>query len=68
MLLALAELISGKQGTMDRAYYKALEAAPDADAVFVKCFDVESSGIPLIYGTIAATCRGKALQLKPDAR
>lgn len=50
----------------DRAYYKALEQAPDADAVFVKSEDTEKSGIPIIYSTKTVTWRGKAIRIKED--
>ena len=50
--------------TERRAYYKALEAAPDADAVFYKSMDYEFSGIPLIWWTETATYTGKGIKLK----
>jgi len=50
--------------TEHRAYYKALEAAPDADAVFLKSLDYEVSGIPLIWWTETATYSGKGIKLK----
>jgi hypothetical protein len=52
--------------TEQRAYYKALEAAPDADAVFYKSMDYEVSGIPLIWWTETATYTGKGIKLKAD--
>jgi len=52
--------------TEQRAYYKALESAPDADAVFYKSMDYEVSGIPLIWWTETATYTGKGIQLKAD--
>ena len=50
--------------TGKRAYYKALEAAPDADAVFYKSMDYEVGGIPLIWWTETATYTGKGIKLK----
>jgi hypothetical protein len=50
----------------DRAYYKALEAAPEADAVFTKAMDNEEGGIPFLWSTKAVTFRGKAIKLKAD--
>jgi hypothetical protein len=50
----------------DRAYYKALEAHPDADAVLIKSMDHEDEGIPLIYYTKSITYKGKAIKLKAD--
>ena len=50
----------------DRAYYKALEAAPEADAVFGKSMDNEEGGLPFLYRTQAVTFRGKAVKLKAD--
>jgi hypothetical protein len=52
--------------TEDRAYYKALEAAPEADSVFTKSMDSERSGVPLIFWVETATYRGKAIRLKAD--
>ena len=52
--------------TADRAYYKALEATPEADAVFYKTMDREGSGIPLLWETETVTFSGKAITLKPD--
>jgi hypothetical protein len=51
---------------VDRAYYKALEAAPEADFVFYKSMDHEDGGIPLLWTTKAVTVRGKAVKLKVD--
>ncbi|MBN2590038.1 MAG: hypothetical protein JXA96_09255 [Sedimentisphaerales bacterium] len=50
----------------DRAYYKALEATPDADVIFEKSVDHEDGGFPLIYATKVVTFRGKAMKLKVD--
>ena len=52
--------------TEDRAYYKALEATPEADAVFYKTMNRESSGIPLLWETNTVTFSGKAFTVKPD--
>lgn len=52
--------------TIDRAYYKALEAHPDADAVFHKSWDREEAGIPLLWHNVSVTVKGKAVQLKAD--
>ena len=52
--------------TEDRAYYKALEATPEADAVFYKTMNRESSGIPLLWETKTVTFSGKAFTVKPD--
>lgn len=51
---------------IDRAYYKALESAPEADYVFVKSYDHEMEGFPLITGTETVSFRGKAVQIKSD--
>jgi hypothetical protein len=51
---------------VDRAYYKALEAAPEADSVFLKSSDSEAEGIPFIFRTETVTWKGKALKLKAD--
>jgi hypothetical protein len=51
---------------VNRAYYKALEAAPDADAVFHKSLDHEDGGAPLLWETKAVTVKGKAVKLKSD--
>jgi hypothetical protein len=52
--------------TADRAYYNALCAAPEADAVFYKSMDREHSGIPLLLTSETITFRGKAIKLKTD--
>ncbi len=52
--------------TADRAYYKALEAAPEADTVFLKSMDNEDEGIPLIWQTKTVTWKGKAIKLIAD--
>jgi hypothetical protein len=52
--------------TADRAYYKALGAVPEADAVFYKSMDREHDGIPFIWTSETVTFRGKALRLKSD--
>ena len=52
--------------TADRAYYKALRAAPDADAVFYKSMDRKHIGIPILWTSETVTFRGKAIKLKTD--
>ncbi|MBN2315724.1 MAG: hypothetical protein JXM79_17480 [Sedimentisphaerales bacterium] len=52
--------------TQERAYYKALEATPEADAVFYKSWNRETGGIPLIWDTEKVTFSGKAFSVKPD--
>jgi hypothetical protein len=49
---------------MDRAYYKALAATPDADAVAPKAFIMTTTGIPFIWGTQEVTYTGKAIKYK----
>ena len=51
---------------LNRAYYKALAATPDADAIFSKSYDEEVEGIPFILGTTTITVKGKAVKLKSD--
>ncbi len=50
----------------DRAYYKALAATPDADAVIPKAFTKQSSGFPLLFVEEEATFTGKALKYKSE--
>lgn len=50
----------------DRAYYKALAATPDADAVVRKAFVKQSSGIPFLAETEEATFIGKAIKFKTE--
>lgn len=50
----------------DRAYYKALAATPDADAVIPKAFTKQKSGIPFICEEEEATFTGKALKYKSE--
>ena len=52
--------------TGERAYYKALEAHPDADAVFAKAWEWEQAGIPLLFYNETVTFKGKAVRLKAD--
>lgn len=52
--------------TASRAYYKALEAHPEADAVFCKDYEREDVGIPWIFHTETITFKGKAIKLKAD--
>jgi hypothetical protein len=49
----------------DRAYYRALAATPDADAVSGKAMLTKSAGVPLIYTRKTVTYQGKALKYKP---
>ena len=53
-------------GPDERAYYKALEKAADADLILAKSMDREDWGIPLLFTTKSVTWRGKALQIRPD--
>jgi hypothetical protein len=55
-----------KNKVLNRAYYKALAATPDADAIFSKSYDIEEEGIPFILGTKSITVKGKAIKLKSD--
>lgn len=57
--------LTGAQ-TADRAYYKALESQDEADAIFMKSWDYEEEGIPLIWHTESVTVKGKAVKVKPD--
>ena len=52
--------------TAKRAYYKALEASPDADAVLYKALTTKKSGFPFIYTKQNSTFVGKAIKLKTD--
>ena len=52
--------------TASRAYYKALAAHPEADAVFQKSWEREESGIPLFFFEESVLFRGKAVSLKSD--
>ncbi len=52
--------------TASRAYYKALEAHPEADAVFCKDYEREEVGIPWLFHTETVTYKGKAIKLKAD--
>ncbi len=52
--------------TEDRAYYKALEKVPNADAVLAKSMEREQWGFPLLFETRSVTWRGKALSPKTD--
>lgn len=51
-------------GSEDRAYYKALAATPDADAVAQKAFIKTTSGIPYVWETQEVTYTGKAIKYK----
>lgn len=48
-----------------RAYYKALEKRPEADAVIEHSSTCKASGFPLFYEQREVTFRGKAIQIKP---
>ena len=50
----------------DRAYYKALAAAPDADAVIPRAMVMQASRFPLFYSEQEATFTGKALKYKSE--
>lgn len=52
--------------TSNRAYYKALEGHPEADAVFRKNFEREEAGLPWLFHTETVTFKGKAIKLKAD--
>ncbi len=58
--------ILGGVSPEDRAYYKALEEAQEADFVLVKSMDREEEGFGPIYNTTSVTFRGKAMQVKSD--
>lgn len=53
-------------GPEDRAYYKALEKAPDADSVLQKSMDREDWGVPILYNSRTVTWRGKAVALRAN--
>lgn len=48
----------------DRAYYKALAAAPDADAVAAKAFSKNIRSIPVLWKEERVTFSGKGLRFK----
>jgi hypothetical protein len=50
----------------DRAYYKALCATPDADAVLRKSSVTQASGTCLLYSQKEVTFTGKAIKYKAD--
>ncbi|MHC4472167.1 MAG: hypothetical protein ACYTDY_09300 [Planctomycetota bacterium] len=50
----------------ERAYYKALEAHPDADAVFAKSMSNEESGFWPFFTTQTVRFQGKAIKIKED--
>ena len=50
----------------DRAYFKALAATPDADAVTVKSYDYTRSGFAPFYSKRVVTFTGKAVKYKAD--
>jgi len=50
----------------DRAYYKALAATPDADAVIPKAFIRQNSGVPFFAEEEEVTFIGKALKYKSE--
>jgi hypothetical protein len=47
-----------------RAYYKALEKAPQADALIERSSTSSTRGFPFLYRMKEVTYRGKAIQLK----
>lgn len=47
----------------DRAYYKALQQAPDADVIIEKASTSTNRGIPLLWDHRTVTVRGKAVTL-----
>lgn len=53
-------------GAEDRAYYKALAAAPAADAIIEKSFVRQKSGIPLIRTEEEVAVTGKAIKYKSE--
>jgi len=59
--------LMARVGTDERAYYKALAKAPDADLIFQRSLTYQKSGIPLLYTTEKATFTGKAIKIKTDA-
>ncbi len=52
--------------TEDRAYYNALENAPDADFILERGLERETEGIPFIWDRTTVTYRGKAMRFKAD--
>ena len=61
----LSQLL-GTVSVEDRAYYKALAATPDADAIIPKSFVKQTSGIPFINEEEEVTFSGKALKYKSE--
>jgi len=59
-------LLFGTVSASDRAYYKALAATPDADAIIPKALIKQTSGFPFIYEEEEATFTGKALKYKSE--
>jgi len=51
---------------IDRAYFKALAASPDADAVMPKSCEQTYTGTPFISSTRVVTFTGKAVKYKAD--
>ena len=58
------EKLFGTVNTADRAYYKALAATPDADAVAAKAYLETDSGIPALWSSQEITYQGKAVKYK----
>jgi hypothetical protein len=55
--------------TGERAYYNALEKAPEADVILEKSVTVERKTIiPLLYGTERVTYKGRSIKLKADSQ
>jgi hypothetical protein len=49
-----------------RAYYKALAAAPEADAIVERSVSTERFVLPVLYSCKTLTYQGKAVKLKPE--
>jgi len=59
--------LGGGVSPSDRAYYKALAATPDADAVAAKSWVKQNpASIPLLYSEETVTFTGKALKFKSE--
>ncbi|HVM59510.1 MAG TPA: hypothetical protein VMV72_01475 [Verrucomicrobiae bacterium] len=49
-----------------RAYYKALAAAPEADAIIERSVTTKRFVVPVFFACKTLTLEGKAIKLKPD--
>ena len=59
------EFMTGQAEARGRAYFKALEAAPDADTIIPKSYIIKDRIIfPIIYSEYDVTFQGKALTYK----